>query len=246
MPLTDEQKAKLKELLAEADAEDVEGFVPAEGVVPKSVLKGRMSDKDKAAQKLKDDYEAKLAELQQQHADATAKLGKYENEGKTAEELYAQQLAAQEQQTAAWERKHADAAALAEQRYDALKSKALREMVSEALAGTKVKPAYAPAALREALAENKLAVVDNDGQFSLQVTVDGLPADNPAEAIGQWWQKRTDLHEVKGAPSPSPGAGVPPADPPPKDPLEGKTPGYQQFAAALAAQKPETVPAAGE
>lgn len=246
MPLTDEQKREFAKLLAEAEPGDVEGYLPAGDVVPKSAFKGRLSEKDAAAQKIKDDYEAKLAALQQERDEKAAALSKFENQDKTTEQLFAQQLAAEEEKRAAWERKAADAAALADQRYDALKSKAIREMVSEALAKTGIRPAYMPTALREALAENQLDAEDNDGKFSLKVTVDGLPADNPLDHLGQWFKNRSDLHEVKGAPSPSPGAGVPPADPSPKSPLEGKSPGYQQFAAALAAEKATTVPLAEE
>jgi hypothetical protein len=232
MPLDEKQKEQLRALLAEAEADDIEGYVPADGVVPKATLKGRLSEKDKARQALQDEYEAKLADLKAQHDEKDAQLRKYTNKDKDAEQLLTEAIATKEQEIEAWKRKHSEADSLAAQRYERLKAKELREMVEDALAQTGIKPAVARTALPEALAENKLDVVDNDGNFSLKVMVDDLPADKPAEAIGQWWKTRTDLHEVKGSGTPSPGANGAPGDPPPKDPLAGLTP-EQQVAVAL-------------
>lgn len=206
MPLTDEKRAELAALLAEAEPDDLGDYVP------KSVLKGRLSEKDKARQSLEADYQGRLSQLQQEHADAMAKLKEHEAKGKTAEQLFAEQLAQAESAAA-------EAQARAEHLYEQRKADALRQELTALFDASDARPARVQTAIREAMAELNPKIDDINGNFAL----------NPEtkDDVGEWWKTRTDLHAAKGSGAPSPGASRAPGDPPPKDPLEGLTPEQQ-------------------
>lgn len=226
MPLTDEQREQFAALLAEAEPSDLGDYVP------KSVLKGRLSEKDTARKTLQADYEERLAQLQQEHAAAQAQLKEHEDKNKTAEQLYAEKLEAAEVLAA-------EQRARAETLYEQRKADALHRELVALFDGSGIKPARTGTAIREAMAELGPEIVDDNGEMS-------LPAEFK-EKFGDWWTKsRTDLHAKTGTEMSSPGAGRPPGDPPPKSVLEGKAPGYQQFAAALEAGGSVSVPLAEE
>ena len=214
MPLTDEQKEQLAALLKEAEAADLGDYVP------KTTLKGRLSEKDRAREALQAEYEARLSQLQQEHSEAQKKLREHEDKNKTAEQLFAEKL--QEAEDLAAEQR-----VRAEQLYERARIDALRREVMSLFDANPVKPARAQTAIREAIAELNPKVVDTDGVFS-------LPAEVP-EQFGDWWQKRTDLHAKSGTELTPPGAGTPPGDHKDKPrTLEGLAPGPAQFAEALA------------
>jgi hypothetical protein len=205
MPLTDDEKAQLLELAGKIDPKDDLSDLP---IVPKQVFKGRLSDKDRARQSLEAEYQAKLSDLQTQHAEVQAKLQEHEDKNKTAEQLFADKI--EQAETIAAEQR-----ARAEKLYEQRRGDAMVRELMALFDKSDAKPARVKTAIREAMAEIKPKVEDNDGDFA--ITAD------TKEAFDGWWPTRTDLHEARGTGLPSPGAGHPPGDPPPSDPTEGMT-----------------------
>ncbi len=230
MPLNDEDKTALNALLAKADASDLPDSVP--GHVTQATLTSRLGDKDT---RRKTDLAAEVAaraDLQSKFDADQAELKKYRDADLSAEQLRDQALVDAEK------RFDAQGALLdkATARGDALYLKAQTAFVRDSVRAL-ITASGAPAlngttAVREALAENSFAVEDDDGVFSLKMTVDGLEASNPAEAFTAWWKTRTDLHGKRGTELPSPGAAVPGNGPAPEDPTKGLTP-EQAFSKGL-------------
>lgn len=231
--LTDEQKTKLQELLADAEPTDIEGWLPAADAVPRSALKGRLSDKDKAAKALQAEYEKRLSALTGEHAAAMEELETLKAKDLTASEKIAAELAKRDNLIAA-ERKarEAESSRYAAER-QARAQDYLEAQLSTQLASGKHKPVNLRHAMLVARDELDISVEDSDGKFSLSVTADGLPVDDPRQAISAWFEQQTHLQTKSGTEMPPPGAGHPPGAPPPNDPLANLEPGAAQLSVAL-------------
>lgn len=236
MPLTDEQKEQFATLLAEAEPDDVAGYLPATSAVPTATLKGRLGSQKKGYESALADHQAQLAERDRLLSEAQAELDALRKKDMSTEEIRNQALIDAEKRFDAQKALTEQATARANDLYEAKKAAFIRDSVSGMIAASGVSAARLPTALREAMAENEFSVKDDDGVFSLQMTKDGLPVEDPkAEFTTGWYLTRNDLHAKTGTEMPSPGAGRPPGDPPPKDPTEGLTPeqilakGLQQF-----------------
>jgi hypothetical protein len=218
MPLTDEEKAQLLELAGKLEPSDDLSDLP---IVPKAVLKGRLSDKDTARQALEAQYKAEMEELQRKHSEATAKLKQHEDKGKSDDEKLKELLAGYEQKSEAMEQRF-------EAEREARKALFLESQLQGLLGSSTAKPIQARHAMLAAMDELKPAVTEDDkGKLSLTIMQDGIPASKPGEVFAGWWEKQKHLHAAKGNQLPPPGGGHPPGDPPPKDPLDGLTPEQQ-------------------
>jgi hypothetical protein len=222
MPLTDEEKAQLQELAGKLDAGDDLGDLP---FVHKAVLKGRLSDKDRARQQLEAQHQAELAELQTKHAEAKAQLKGYEDKGKSDDDKLKELLQGYETKIEAQDKRY-------EAERTARKAEFLRSRLQSLLGTSPMPPAQINHALVAAQHDLSPTVTDNDGKLSLTIMQDGIPAEKPSEVFAGWWEKQKHLHAARGNQLPPPGGGTPPGDAPPKDPLEGMTP-EQQLAYAL-------------
>lgn len=227
MPLNDEQKAALTAILADAEPGDFPGYVS------QATLTSRLKGKDTKHQGEAATAAAVLADLQTKHDADQAELKTFRDKDSTADQIRDRDLIDAEKRFDAQK----TLTEAEKKRGDALYTKAqvtfVRDSVAEMIAASGVVAAKLPTAIREAMAENQFSVVDSDGAFSLQMTANGLPVDKPADAFGQWWKQRTDLHVKGGTEMTSPGAGRPPGEPLPKKPLEGLAPGAPQITAAF-------------
>lgn len=217
MPLTDEEKAALVELVGKAEGDDFKELP----VVPKDVLKGRLSDKDRAREALDAQYKAQLAELQQQHADAQAKLKEHEDKGKSEDQRLQEKLAGYEKKATALEQRFSA-------EHEARKSLFLESQLQGMLGASPSQPVNLVHAMLAARHELQPTVTSDDkGKLSLTIMQDGIPASKPHEVFAGWWEKQKHLHAAKGNQMPGPGGTTPPGEQPPADPLEGKTPEQQ-------------------
>jgi hypothetical protein len=241
MPLTEEQKEQLAALMADADPGDIP--VPKD-YVPTATMTQRLKEKDKKLERERANLAAANATTAQELADAQARLKEIDDEALTAEQLRDQALTEANKRYEAQQKLTQEAQARADSLYQRQLEAFKRDSVTKLIAESGITPARPLTAVREAMAENNFSVVDPDGNgnFSLELTRDDLPVDNVAEGFGEWYKTRSDLHAVKGTQAVSPGAGRPPGAPPPKDPLEGLSTGYSQFAKALEVSKPAAVP----
>jgi galactokinase len=220
MPLSEEQKVQLAELLGEAE----QGDLPT-GFVTQSTLQGRLSDKDKARQALEAKHAEEKAALEAAHAESAKTLKQLQREAMSAEEKRAADLAEQEARFAASETARATAAAEAAAASQLATDTWLDNQLANVFASSASPPANLATAVREAKAELGIGATLTEGKFSLSLTAEGQPVDKPGDALGAWYEKRSDLHGKAGGILPLRGGGHPrPGEPPPVDPLEGKSP----------------------
>lgn len=232
MPLDEKQKELLTELLAIADPGEIPGYLPAGEVVPKHQLKRRIEEKNKARDALTADYEARISALETDYKDARARIEEYENKGKSADQLAQAEIAKRDETIKSWERRYEEINQVATHRLERMKNDFMRNQVADLIANTGVPPARLTTAIREALAENEFSVSVNENDFVLELKQDGLAVDDMKKSfVDGWYLKRKDLHSRTGTEMPSPKAGRPPGELPPKDELEGLTP-VQQLAYA--------------
>lgn len=238
MPLTEEQKEALALILADAEAGDIEGFVP------QATLTSRLADKDTKRKKELATMAAANATTVTERDEALARLRELDDEGKSAEQLRDQALTDANALLDAQKTLTAESLAREQASYQREEQNYLIREVGKLIGGSDVRALRPETALREALAENKFSVADpdKDGNFSLQLRKGELPVENIAEGFGDWYKTRKDLHAKNGTQLQSPGAGRPPGAPAPKDPLEGLNPGYSQFEKALSVSRPAAVP----
>jgi hypothetical protein len=220
MALSEEQKVQLAELLGEAE----QGDLPT-GFVTQSTLQGRLSDKDKARQALEAKHAEEMTALEAAHAESAKTLKELQREAMSAEEKRAADLAEQEARFAASETARATAAAEAAAANQLATDTWLDNKIGNILVKSGTPPHRLDTAIAEAKRELKIGATLTKGEFSLSLTTDGQPVDKPAEELGAWYQKRDDLHGKAGGVLPLRGGGHPrPGEPPPVDPLEGKSP----------------------
>lgn len=228
MPLTDEQKEALAPILADAEPGDLPGYVP------QATLTSRLKDKDIKRQNLAADHDAAMASLQAERDTDAAELKAFRDKDKSAVQLRDDEFAAERARYDAQKVLTDKATARADTLYAANREVFVQRAVGALIAASGIPAARDETAVREAMAENNFSALDpdNNGNFTLQMTVGGLAADDNAKAFDAWYKPRTDLHAQTGTTLPPPGAGVPPGPAPPKNPMEGLTPA-QQFAVSL-------------
>ena len=217
MALTDEERQTLTTLAEKLSEED---GITLPNLVPVSTLKGRLADKDRARESALAEANARLSELQKAIEERDTRLREIEDSGKTQAEKVAEERVR--------ERQSREAAMKALQTEKDRAAQLDREFSEERLTNTLKGLLHGAHNLEHAVAALRVDFPgigyqkDETGKPRMTLEVDGLPVDDPAEAIKQWRLKNPHLLAKTGTELPLSGRGAR-VEPPAKDPTEGMT-----------------------